>query len=79
MVKIQELNIGDIDSETMKIEITIADSPNLEKRKIWLVANLPVPRQGLSLENVASSTLGQLRELIEQAANQIDMTLGGTA
>ncbi len=72
MVKIQELKIGDIDSETLKIEITIADSPNLEQRKIWLVANLPVPRQGLSLENVASSTLGQLRELIEQAANPVE-------
>ena len=72
MIEIQKIAISNVASETLKVEITIADNPDTKEASVWLVARLPVQREGLSLENVASATLDAVRKLIEQAADPIE-------
>ena len=79
MANIQQITVSDVGSMTPSVEITIADNEDIEKASNYLVASVKIHRKGKSFENVQLDTLDQLRSLIEQAADQIDMTLGGTA
>ena len=72
MVEIQKLTMSDIASDTLTVEITISDNPDLEQASMSLVGRLPVKRTGLSIENFVLDTLDQLRELIAEAANPIE-------
>ena len=79
MVKIQQITVSDVGSETPSVEITISDNEDIENASAYLLASMKIHRKGKSFENVQLDTLDQLRGLIEQAADQVDKTLGGTA
>ena len=79
MVKIQQITVSDVSSKTPLVEITISDNEDIEKASAYLVASVRIHRKGKSFEKVQIDTLDQLRDLIEQAADQVDMTFGGTA
>lgn len=79
MVIIQQITVSDVGSKTPLVEITISDNEDIEKASAYLVASVRIHRKGKSFENVQLDTLDQLRGLIEQAADQVDMTFGGTA
>ena len=79
MAKIQEITVSDVGSKTPSVEITIADNEDIEKASAYLVASVKIHRKGKSFENIQLDTLDQLRALIEQAADQVDKTFGGTA
>ena len=79
MARIQQITVSDVGSNTPSVEITISDHEDIEKASAYLVASVKIHRTGKSFENVQLDTLDQLRALIEQAADQVDKTFGGTA
>jgi hypothetical protein len=79
MVKIQQIIVSDVGSKTPSVEITISNNEDIEKASVYLVASVKIHRKGKSFENVQLDALDQLRGLIEQAADQVDTTFGGTA
>jgi hypothetical protein len=67
MVSIQNISISNVESDTLRVEITIADRPEPENATIFLAATLPVERRGHSLESIEAATIDTLIEVLRKA------------
>ena len=67
MASIQNITISNLTSDTLRVEITVADRPEPESATVFVAATLPVERRGHSLESIEAATIDTLIDILRKA------------
>ena len=74
-MKIQEITIESPESQNPTVEITISNERDLDKAANYLVARLKIHRKGSSVDNIQLDALDRLREIVDEAASEVERRL----
>lgn len=76
-MQVENLNVSNISADRVTVEIQISDRPDLEESTQYVVASVGLsnPDQARTMGKLQLDALHAARELIEQAAAEIEQEL----